>query len=145
MNQHHHSYHVMLPLHKLKYWCGWSLGPFNSRSLLKNICCAYWYTDGYFSSVGPSSAWTWKMQHQEWEELLTHFILNLLMAWTFVSNSQNNGVMHVVCKLLFRARYVVQEPWMSKVSCMLSYRLIFQVHALNTFARATRFNIFIWN
>ncbi len=78
MNQ--HSYHLMLPLDMLKYWCGLSLGPFNSRSLLKNPSCPYWYMDGYLSSVGPSSASTWKMQHQEWEELLTHFILNLLMA-----------------------------------------------------------------
>jgi hypothetical protein len=67
--------------------------------------------DGYLSSVGPSSGWMWKMQHQEWDELLTHFILNcqwheLLLA----INAQKDGVMHAVCKLLFRAHYIVHEP-----------------------------------
>jgi hypothetical protein len=76
MNQHHHSYHLMLPLDTLKYWCGLSLRPFNSRSFLKNPSSPYWYTNGYLSSVGQSSALMWKMQHQEWDELLTCFILN---------------------------------------------------------------------
>ncbi len=55
MNQHHHSYHLMLPLDILKCRCGISLGPFNSRSLLKNSSSPYWYTDGYLSNVGQSS------------------------------------------------------------------------------------------
>ncbi len=109
MNQHHHSYHLMLPSNTLKCWCGLSLQPFNS--ILKNPSSPYWYRDGYLSSVGPSSGWMWKMQHQEWDELLTHFILNcqwheLLLA----INAQKDGVMHAVCKLLFRAHYIVHEP-----------------------------------
>jgi len=45
----------MLPFDTFKYWCGLSLGPFNSTSLLKNPSSPYWYVDGYLSSVGQSS------------------------------------------------------------------------------------------